>query len=87
MPAHWGFPSPMYNHDTAKYEVHGMVWHGKEPCSKEDMAALQARFGADVVVDMPSLVGRKSKHYTTYHKSNARKHPYKRTLRLGWPLW
>ena len=84
MPANWGFPSPMYNHATDKYEMHGMIWYGKAPMSPGDLSALQKRFGADVQVDIRSACGKADKAWSTYHKTYARKYPYKRTVFLGW---
>lgn len=82
IPKDWGFPSPLYNLETGQYDSRGMVWQGKKPATKEDVAALRERFGAKTKIDGNSKRGRKAPNYNTFYSRNVGKGPYKQHLVL-----
>lgn len=80
LPPGWGFPSPLYNHDTGKYDSSGMVWYGypgHEKCKMKDIKALRA-WKAEVDIDLPTVFGGRS-----FFERNNKLEPWHRTVYLG----
>jgi hypothetical protein len=79
----WGYPSPLYNHATGTYDSKGMVWHGDENATKEDVRALYASLShlqepEDIMIDWPTCFG-----YPSFYERNQDQYPYKQTVVLG----
>jgi len=85
MPRGWGMPNPVFNFENGTYEIGGMVWHGKKPTSKKDIAALRAHFGPKVKIDMPTTRGKASPKYSRFDERMKRRKAYKdaTTIVLG----
>jgi len=56
-PDGWSEPSPVFNRCTMKYETGGLVWVGPDACTREDIAAAEASWGAGVEIDYPTCFG------------------------------
>ena len=78
LPENWGYPSPLYNFETNKYESGGMVWHGDEPATLADIYAIRATLGEDTDIDIISAAGGES-----FFERNGGKPPYKQEIILG----
>lgn len=80
MPKNWGFPSPIFNYKRGRYEVGGMVWHGRKRTRKENKDALRNQFGPNVKIDGPSTRGTQDPKYSTYRQRKMDKPDYQQHL-------
>lgn len=78
-PKGWGIPSPVL---AVSARLGGMVWHGRNPATDEDIDAICAWFGGrEVNIDEASLVGRDDPAYSTFYRDN--KHLSRVSIKLN----
>jgi hypothetical protein len=77
MPAGWGMPSPLFNHQTHKYESDGVVWLSDDRCTMSDIEALKDALGENVNIDIATVFGGKS-----FRDRNKDFWPYKQKVYL-----
>lgn len=84
LPKGWGFPSPVFVSSLLgpRKLTGGMVWHGRQPATEDDIEALKAA-RPYASVDELSLVGKDSvdPKWTTFYQEN--KHLMQQKVKLG----